>query len=154
MIEPAYSRLAEVLAQALFVANFLSDPAELKIDPPGAFEPSGDERVLITAASLVKVQTQSVRQMLGRPLPRYVVERQCRLELALAGPSRGLRLAINEDLLAAIATLPGSHPTLDGLAERFVLNDQTDDDLPPNGVTVSINFTIRVRSGDPLGRTA
>lgn len=153
MIEPAYLRAAELFENALINAGFITEAGGLKIDPPSAFEPSGDERVLITAASLVKVQTQSVRQMLGGPAPRHVVERQCRLELAIAGPNRGMRLAINSDMLDALAVLPNAYPTLDGMAERFELDDQTDDDLPPNGVSVALNFTIRVRSGDKLGRT-
>lgn len=153
MIEPAYLRAAELFENALINAGFIIEAGGLKIDPPAAFEPSGDERVLITAASFVKVQTGPVRRILGRPEPRYVIERQCRLELAIAGPNRGMRLAINEDMLATLAVLPDQYPTLDGMAERFNLVDQTDDDLPPNGITVSLNFTIRVRSGDPLGRT-
>lgn len=153
MIEPAYLRAAELFRGALLNAGFITEAFALKIDPPGAFEPSGDERVLITAASLVKVQTQPVRQILGLPQPRYVIERQCRLELAIAGPNRGMRLAVNSDTLDALAVLPDLNPTLDGLAERFELDDQTDDDLPPNGVSVALNFTIRVRSGDKLGRT-
>ena len=73
--------------------------------------------------------------------------------MALAGPSRGLRLVINETTLNAVAVLPNANPTLDGMAERFVLGEQQDEDLPPNGVSVTLDFIIRVRSGDPLGRT-
>ena len=154
MIEPAYERLGELVEAVLIGSGFVTEPGGLKVDPTAAFEPSGEERQLITAASMVKVQTQSVRQILGRPVPRHVVERQCRIELAMAGPNKGLRLMINDEMLAALALLPNSHPTLDGLAERLVLVDQADDDLPPNGVTVTLTFNIRVRSGDPLGRTA
>ena len=154
MIEPAYERLAEIIEGVLIGAGFVTEAGGLKVDPPAPFEPSGDERQLITAASIVKVQTQSVRQILGRPLPRYVIERQCRVELAMAGPNRFGRMMINDDMLAGLARLPNDHPTLDGLAERLILVDQADDDLPPNGVTVTLTFTIRVRSGDPLGRTA
>ena len=153
MIEPAYLRAAELFEQALISAGFITEAGALKIDPTAAFEPSGDERVLITAASLVKVQTQSVRQIIGLPAPRHIVERQCRLELGIAGPRRDMRIAIDSDMLDALALLPNAHPTLDGLAERFTLDDQTDDDMPPNGVSVTLSFTIRVRSGDPLGRT-
>lgn len=154
MIEPAYERLAELVEEVLIGAGFVIEPGGLKVDPTAAFEPQGDERQIVTAASLVKVQTQSVRQILGRAAPRHVVERQCRIELAMVGPNKGLRLTINDKMLMALALLPNEHPTLDGLAERLILLDQTDDDLPPNGVSVTLTFTIRVRSGDPLGRTA
>lgn len=154
MIEPAYRRLVELVEAALIRAEFLTEPDGLKVDPPAPLEPSGDERQVMTYASLVKVQTQVVRQILGRPAPRYVIERHCRLELAIYGPNQDQRLFISDDMLATLALLPNEHPTLDGFAERLILVDQTDDDLPPNGVTVTLTFTIRVRSGDPLGRTA
>ncbi len=153
MIEPAYLRLAELIEQVLINAGLITEAGGLKIDPPGSFEPSGDERVLVTAASFVKVQTAPIRRTLGRAEPRYIIERHCRLELAMAGPNKGMRLAINDDMLASLSLLPDQYPTLDGLSERLNLIDQTDDDLPPNGITVTLNFTIRVRSGDPLGRT-
>lgn len=57
------------------------------------------------------------------------------------------------DTLNAVAVLPGINPTLDGLAERLVLGEQQDEDLEPNGLAVMLDFIIRVRSGDPLGRT-
>lgn len=154
MIEPAYSELASCIADALVASNFLPAAAELKVDPPAPFTPNGDERTLIQAASLVKVQTGSVRQLLGGPAARHVVERQCRLELAIAGPDRLRRENRVEDALLALATLPVRFPTLSGKAERLILGEQTDDELPPNGVSFFLNFTIRVRSGDPLGRTA
>ena len=154
MIEPAYEALAERLAQALTSAGFLPDVAQLKVDPEAPFAPSGDELSIITAAALVKVRTGSVRQLLGRPEgPRYVVERQCRLELAIAGPNRGLRLQVAPEALAAVAVVPGLDPTLGGVCERLVLGEQTDEELPPNGISVFLTFTLRVRSGDPLGMT-
>ncbi len=151
MIEPAYAQLASSLATSLATNGF---SAPLKIDPPAPFTPTGDERHLVFAAALVNVRTQSVRQILGRPIPRHVVERECRLELAVAGPARSQGLVINQMVLDALAVLPGLDPTLGGKAERCVLTDQTDDELPPNGLSVFLNFLIRVRSGDPLGRTA
>lgn len=150
MIEPAYAHLATLIADCLVATGFETD---LKLDPPAPFTPTGDERRLVFAAALVTVGTQSVRQIIGRPIPRHVVERQCRVELAVAGPARAQRLTINQNVLDALAVLPGMNPTLDGLAERFLLIDQTDDELPPNGISVFLNFLIRVRSGDPLGRT-
>lgn len=154
MIEPAYLELSDRIAAALVAAEFIPAPADLKVDPPAPFTPTGDERTLIQAASLVKVQTASVRQILGGVTPRHVVERQCRLELAIAGPDRLRRESRVEAALLALAVLPNQFPTLSGTAERLMLGDQTDDELPPNGVSFFLNFTIRVRSGDPLGRTA
>lgn len=153
MIDAAYARLGERLAASLVASAFLPQATDLKIDPPGPFTPSGDERTLIRAASLVAVRTASVRQLIGRPIPRHVVERQCRLELAIAGPARLLAQGIQAATLTAVAVLPGLHPTLDGLAERLVLGEQQDEDLEPNGLAVMLDFIIRVRSGDPLGRT-
>ena len=150
MIEPAYTRLGCLLAETLAANAFGS---ELKIDPPAPFTPAGDERHLVFAAALVSVRTRSVRQIIGRPVPRHVIERDCRLELAVAGPARDQGLYISQITLDALAVLPGLNPTLDGKAERFELVDQTDDELPPNGLSVFLNFIIRVRSGDPLGRT-
>lgn len=153
MIEVAYQAFADVAAQALMQAGFIGTPAALKIDPPAPFTPTGDEKVLVRAASLVKVRTLPVRQLLGGPQPRFVVERQCRLELALAGPQRLLRETTTDEVLAVLATLPQAYPTLTDTAERFVLVEQTDDELPPNGVSFFITYTVRVRSGDALGRT-
>lgn len=153
MIEPAYERLALRIGEALLETGFIPDDKQLKIDPPAPFTPQGDERTLVCAAALVKIRTGSVRQLLGGPAPRHVVERECALELAIAGPD-ALRKELKIDwVLTRLATLPVRFPTLDGLAERLVLGEQTDDDLPPNGVSFSLNFIIRVRSGDPLGRT-
>lgn len=153
MIEPAYAALADVIASALMAADFIDGAADLKIDPPAPFSPTGDERSLIKAAALVKVQTNPVRRLLGGPAPRYVVQRQCRLELAIAGPDRVRREARIDEALAGLAVLQDQHPTLSGTAERLMLGEQTDDELPPNGVSFFITFTIRVRSGDALGRT-
>ncbi len=153
MIEPAYQQLAARIADALISAGFIDAVGDLKIDPPAPFTPTGDERDLIKAAALVKVRTNPVRQLMGGPAVRYVVERQCQLELAIAGPERLRRANRVEDALAALAVLPDTDPTLSGTAERLVLGEQTDDELPPNGVSFLITFTIRVRSGDALGRT-
>ncbi len=154
-IETAYAALAELLETALRGTAFLEATQRLEIDPEAPFAPSGDETDIIRAAALVKVKTAAARRTLGRPAlsPRYVVERECRLELAIAGPNRGDRLEISRQTLAVLAQLPDIHPTLSGAAERFVLGEQTDDELPPNGVATFITFTLRVRSSDPLGQS-
>ena len=154
MIEPAYDALAGAIAADLVAAAFLPTAGVMEVDPSSPFTPAGDERELVRAAALVKVGTGVVRTLLGGERPRYVVERQCRLELALAGPARLLRDAIADEALGRLAQLPARLPTLGGTAERLVLGEQADDELPPNGVSLFLNFTIRVRSGDPLGRTA
>lgn len=154
MIEPAYSALADAIAADLVAAGFLPTVNVMEVDPSAPFTPAGDERELVRAAALVKVSTGVVRTLLGRAAPRYVVERQCRLELALAGPARLLRDEIADAAVGRLAQLPVRLPTLGGSAERLILGEQTDDELPPNGVSLFLTFTIRVRSGDPLGRTA
>lgn len=153
MIEPAYQQLAASIADALISAGFIGAVGDLKIDPPAPFTPTGDERSLVQAAALVKVRTAPARQLLGGPRVRYVVERQCQLELAIWGPERLRRENRVEDALFVLALLQDNVPTLSGTAERLVLGEQTDDELPPNGVSFLITFTIRVRSGDALGRT-
>ncbi|WP_295707330.1 hypothetical protein [uncultured Brevundimonas sp.] len=153
MIEAAYQALATAAAQALLQVGFITAPTDLKVDPAAPFTPTGEEKVLVRAAALVKVRTNPVRQLLGGKGPRYVVERQCRLELALAGPDRLLRAATMDAVLALLATLPEVDPTLSGAAERLILVEQADDELPPNGVSFFITYTVRVRSSDALGRT-
>lgn len=152
MIEPAYEELAAQIEHALQLVDFLP-PDGLKVDPEAPFIPTGDEASTVRAASLVKVRTAPVRQLLGLPAPRYVVERQCQFELAIAGPQKYRRSDWMDAVLTALATIPADYPTLGGRAERLILGEQTDDELPPNGLTFSLTFTIRVRSGDPLGRT-
>ncbi|WP_374322639.1 hypothetical protein [Brevundimonas sp.] len=153
MIEPAYQQLAERIASALVSAEFIGAVGDLKIDPPAPFTPTGDEKTLVQAAALVKVRTNPVRQIMGGPSVRYVVERQCQVELAMAGPDRLRRASRVDAALAALALLQDQYPTLSGTAERLILGEQTDDELPPNGVSFLITFTLRVRSGDALGRT-
>lgn len=155
-IETAYTALRDLLQETLQSTGFLGSGQDLELDPESPFAPSGDETDIISAAALVKVKTGPVRQLLGRAAdqPRYVVERECRLELAIAGPSRANRLAIDAETLTTLALLPAQHPTLGELVERFNLTEQTDDELPPNGVATFVTFTLRIRSGDPLGRTA
>lgn len=153
MIDAAYVALADRLAAALVASGFIASAPDLHIDPSSAFEPGGDEEELVTAAALSQLQTQPVRQMLGRASPRYVVERQCRLELAMAGPERLMNEPLLRAALAAVAIIPATAPTLGGAAERVTLGERADEDLPPNGVAMSLTFSLRVRSSDPLGCT-
>lgn len=153
MIDAAYTALADRLAAALVACEFISQVSELKVDPSAVFEPDGDEETLITVASLSQLQTAPVRTMIGGSSPRYVVERQCRLELAMAGPERLMSEPLIKAALAAVAIIPAAAPTLGGAAERITLGQREDEDLPPNGTALSLTFTLRVRSGDPLGCT-
>lgn len=150
-IETATEALGMRIDYLLSSSGFLTSGQRLEIDPEAPFEPQGDEEELVTAAALVRLPTNPVRQILGRPEPRYVVERSCRLELALAGPSRFVREAVNHRALSLLAALPAVSPTLDGVTERLLLTDREDDVLPPNGVAIFLTFLLRVRSGDPLG---
>ena len=152
-IEPAYAALGRRIADVLANTTFLRSGEDLEIDPSAPITPTGDEEDLQQAAALVTVRTDPVRQLLGRPDKRWVVERECRLELALYGPNTGLRMAVKPQVLGALASIPNDDPTLDGLVERLVLTGQTDDDLPPNGVSYFLTFVLRLRSGDPLGQT-
>lgn len=153
MIETAYLALADRLALALVASGFLDRVEELEIDPSAIFTPTGDEDDLVRAAALVILKTGPVREILGGAAPRYVVDRQCRLELAVAGPERLKGGVFLQAALAALAIIPAAAPTLGGVAERLSLGDRTDEDLPPNGTALSLTFTIRVRSSDPLGCT-
>lgn len=154
MIEPAYTALAARLAQRLVACGFLSSLDALKVDPESAFEPDGEETEVTTSAALVKVKTAPVRQTLGRPTgPRYVVERECGLDLSIAGPAQDLKALLELAVMTAVATTPGDDPTLGGLCERLELTGRNDNEIEPNGLAVFLTFTLRVRSGDPLGMT-
>lgn len=155
-LETAYAALAAELQTRLRETEFLSPTGVIQIDPDSPFEPSGEEEDLVVSAALVKVRTYVARQSIGRPAGarRYVVERECRLELGLAGPNRVRRLELEPATLAAVALLPETDPTLGGACERLILTERTDDELPPNGVAVFLTFILRVRSGDPLGLSA
>jgi len=155
MIETAYAALAAALSSALIAADFINQIADLKIDPTAAFEPNGDEATLIKHAALLSVRTNIVRTLLGGPKPRYVIERECRLELAACGPaSDAARKAALIAAQQAVVALAVDRPTLSGAAERLALTEQTTDELPPNGEVVLLTFILRVRSGDPLGLSA
>lgn len=155
MIEDAYIALHAALQVLLREAGWLPIDGRLELDPEAPFEPDGEEEGLFTAAALVKVSTQVARQIMGRPQRRYVVERQARLELAIGGPGDVVqRAAIEAATLAALALLPEISPTLNGVAERLLLVEREDDELPPNGARIFVTFLIRVRSGDTLGLSA
>lgn len=155
-IETAYAAFAAAAGTALAHADvgFLASADLLKVDPEAPIETGGDPDTFETAASADIIQTGPVRQILGRPEPRWVVERQCRVELQAAGPDRAERLAALAAAASALAVLPNTAPTLSGACERLTLTGVEDEVFEPNGVGKILSFTLRVRSGDPLGTTA
>jgi hypothetical protein len=155
-IETAYAALAVAVAAALAHddVGFIGTPARLQVDPEAPIEAGGDPDAFETAASIETLQTGPVRQILGRPEPRWVVERLCRVELQAVGPERAERLSAIAAAAAALAVLPNSLPTLSGACERLILTGVEDSVFEPNGVGKILAFTLRVRSGDPLGTSA
>lgn len=155
-IETAYAAFTAAIGAALAHPDvgFIADASALQVDPEAPIELVGDVEDVETAASVETAETRPVRQILGRPEQRWVVERLCRVELQAAGPSRAARLEIDARAVAALAVLPNQSPTLAGACERWMLVGVEDETLPPNGVAKILNFTIRVRSGDPLGSSA
>jgi len=147
----AFQALAAVVADALAGAGFIPISTALAVDDPTAVGPEGDETQFVTWAALTRGETRTVRSMLGRPKPRYVVEHRASLELAWAGPDReggAVRLA---DALAAVAALPGNDPSIGGAVERFFIEEGSEEPLPPNGWQTTLLCAFRIRSSDPLG---
>jgi hypothetical protein len=153
-IEAAYARLGQQLAAALVASSFIASAEALRIDPPSTDDPEGDPTNLVTAAALLHVSTGDVRGLMGGGRNRYVVERLARLELAAAAPDDAAWKAALAAAVTACAPIAGDNPTLDGLCERLELTTEEADDLPPDGNKAFLSFVIRIRSGDPLGRTA
>lgn len=156
-VDVADAALKTALAQALVGGAFIPTAEALALNPDGPCEPNGDETEVQTSAQLFTLDVRKVRPLMGSGMPRWVVDRTCRLELAVFGPvpagqdDHPARLAAALNLVAAISA---DSPTLGGTCERFEITGQEDDDLPPNGQKVSLGFTYRLRAGDPLGRTA
>jgi hypothetical protein len=152
-IEIAYATLAGEIAGRLVGAGVVTRAEALEVDPMAPTEIDGEETDLTSAAILLKLSTAPVRTLIGKGVPTYVVERQARLELAVAGPDRDVIDRLLADGLAALAPIGTLDPTLGGAAERCGLNGSEDADFPPNGRKVFLGFFVRVRSGDPLGLT-
>lgn len=150
----AYAAFTAALAEALVAAQFLPEAAALRVDPQDLVEPTGDELEVQTSAMVENGQTRPVRQILGRPTQRWVVEGDCRVELMAWGPSGETRLEISAAAVAAVAALPATLPTLAGACERLLLTGLDEAPIEPNGVSKAFTFTLRVRSGDPLGASA
>lgn len=153
-IETAYTAFTDAVAAALVAVDFLSAPTDLNIDPEDLVEPTGDELQILSAATVEKGETGPVRQILGRPEQRWVVERTCRVELMQYGPASDQRRTIDAAAVAAMAQLSVNAPNLSGACERLTLTESDETPVDPNGVARSFTFTLRVRSGDPLGVTA
>ena len=80
-IPTALAALAVVAADALVAAGFIPDASALFVDDPDAVGPSGDETDFLTWAALTRGDTATVRQILGRPEKRYVVEHRARADV-------------------------------------------------------------------------
>lgn len=153
-IDTAYVAFADAVAAALVAVGFLPDAAALNIDPEDLVEPDGSETETRRAATLENGGTRPVRQILGRPEQRWVVERTCRVELLQYGPAQSERREVDAAAVAALAALPASLPTLSGACERLMLDESDRTPVDPNGVAHAFTFRLRVRSGDPLGASA
>ncbi len=152
VIDLAYGELQRLIGVALVGCQFIKDQAGLQVDPPNSFEPQGYDEFLVTSAAILKLSASPTAQMLGAT-PRYVVERTHRLELGAAGPQQADWQAALDNAVTACAPIAAVNPTLGGLCERLFLTVDETDDLPPDGQKAILTFTIRLRSGDPLGRT-
>jgi hypothetical protein len=156
-IDRAYAALADRLGAALFAAGFLAEGQGLAVDPVEAVEPDPEPEAETedvanhASASLVKLETRPVRTILGGPTARYVVERSCQLELAAASHDTAWKDQVLQRALGRVAGIPVADPTLGGTAERVEISGAESDGLAVNGESAVIAFTVRVRSGDPLG---
>lgn len=156
-IDTAYAALCAKLAEDLVTAGFLARPEALEVDPAGACAPGGDETAVQTSAQIFSLSIDPVRQLMGGAVSRWVVDAQYRLELAAFGPSAEGEETYKQRLAAAmtaVALVVADDPTLGQTCERLIASSSEDDDLPPNGMKVAVPLTIRLRAGDPYGRTA
>lgn len=152
-VDAALNALASVLIERLLVSGYILTSADLHIDDADAVAPVGNEADYLTWAALTRGETRTVRTILGRPAPRYVVEHRATLQLAWAGPDGAAGRARHALALQAVATLPVDHPTLTGEVERLFLEAGDDEPLPPNGWGTTLVLAFRLRSSDPLGLT-
>ena len=148
----AYQALGRTLQQGLVAAGVLANPSAFVLDPSVPLEPAEGSPTLIAAAGLVGLETSAEARFIGSPR-RYQVERQARLELAVAGPDPAARAAVVARALTALARIPEVDPTLNGLCERLEVLALEDEDWPPDGQKILITFLLRVRSADALGMT-
>ena len=148
----AYQALAAALAASLVAAGVLTTPDAFEVDPVNGVEPSETPDAISAVAGLIGLETSSEIRFLGSPR-RYIVERQARLELAVAGPTAASRAAVLTLALTAVAAIPEADPSLGGRCERLELLSLEDEDWPPSGQKILITFLLRVRSADALGMT-
>lgn len=152
-IEPAYAAFVAAVATSLVEAGFLSAAGKLEVDPEDLIEPDGSALETKRSASVEKGETAPVRQMLGRPEQRWIVERTCRVELLQYGPAQEQRHEVDAAAVAAMARIAVDLPTKPGVFERLFLDSSEFTPVDPNGASYAFTFRIRVRSGDPLGVT-
>lgn len=157
-IERAYRGACSAIAQALIRAQFITAETDLHVDDAAAEGLTGDEEEARTFAAILQETTRPERQLMGGSRKRYVVIRPFQLELAVVGPDAKPRRESLDRARLLIAGLPDADPQLQGACERFFIGTQDQlgeepGDLPPDGLKTVFPFTIRVRSGDPLGQT-
>lgn len=152
-IDAGIAALADTVGSALEASGFLLSSLDLAVDVSDAVPPRGDEIEFVRWSALTRGETRTVRALVGRPDPRYVVEHRAMLDLAWAGPARADGRGMHALALAAVAALPQQYPTLGGQVERFFIEQGEDQALPPNGWATSLVCAFRIRSGDPLGLT-
>lgn len=152
-VDTGFAALALAVSAALVDAGFIPIASALAIDDPDAVGPTGQEETFLTWAALTRGETRTVRTILGRPAPRYVVEHRASLELAWAGPDQAAGKAALASALPAVALLTVDTPTLNGFVERFFLEEGSEEQLAPNGWQITLTCAFRIRSSDPLGLT-
>lgn len=150
-VRRAFDALADRAAALLTEAGFLpsSDVLGRELVDVALAGPAGD---LQTAATLISAQARTVQRMTGRP-PVYVVERDVVLTLSADAPDPERRDAALEAAVAAVARLWEADETLGGACERLLPVASTPEDFGATGLSERIELTVRVRAGDPFGRT-
>lgn len=153
-MEAAYQGFADLVGAALETAGFLSSASLLVRDPAEPVEPDGDATAW-AAAVLLNLGTSPVRTLVGGGSPKFVVERQVRVELAAMAQDQAAVDAMIADGSSAVVSLiaAGADLTLGGLVERVAVLGAEVEDLPPLGQKLFLSFVLRLRAGDPLGLT-
>ena len=154
-IDTAYEALAAEVRARLVLADFVAAPADVRIDPDGKVS-TRRHGVGETAAALISGGQSVGRSMMGGGSARHLVDRRARVELAISGGDVAWRDARVDNALTRLALLPIDLPTLAGACERLAIEEADEDDLGPgtHGRRITVTFTVRVRSADPLGKIA
>lgn len=153
-IEVAYAAFGDQLAAALVAAEFLTATDLFKVDPAEPIEVDGDATGW-TAATMLNMGTVPARTLIGGGAPRFVVERQVRVEIAATAQDKtalDAKIAAGSSAVVAFVGV-GADLTLGGRLERLTVTSAEVEDLAPMGQKLFITFALRLRAGDPLGLT-